>query len=122
MRGISPAQVPGGCAVVHLLCAVPPLQLAVGDTDGKWCLPSQPQPGRAGGHLICGSLDPESRGFLGWRVWAIFPLEKSYGKTRQHIKKQRNITLPKKVHLVKAIVFPVVMYGCESWTIRKAEC
>ena len=49
------------------------------------------------------------------------PWEKSYGKTRQHIKKQRNITLPKKVHLVKAIVFPVVMYGCESWTIKKAE-
>ena len=36
--------------------------------------------------------------------------------------KSRDITLPTKVHLVKAIVFPVVMYGCESWTIRKAEC
>ena len=36
--------------------------------------------------------------------------------------KSRNITLPPKVHLVKAMVFPVVMYGCESWTIRKAEC
>ena len=36
--------------------------------------------------------------------------------------KSRNITLLTKVHLVKAIVFPVVMYGCESWTIRKAEC
>ena len=35
--------------------------------------------------------------------------------------KSRNITLPTKVHLVKAIVFPVVMYGCESWTIKKAE-
>ena len=38
------------------------------------------------------------------------------------ILKSRNITLPTKVHLVKAMVFPVVMYGCESWTIRKAEC
>ena len=37
------------------------------------------------------------------------------------ILKRRDITLPKKVHLVKAMVFPVVMYGCESWTI-KAEC
>ena len=37
------------------------------------------------------------------------------------ILKSRDITLPKKVHLVKAMVFPVVMYGCESWTIRKAE-
>ena len=36
--------------------------------------------------------------------------------------KSRDITLPTKVHLVKAMVFPVVMYGCESWTIRKAEC
>ena len=35
--------------------------------------------------------------------------------------KSRDITLPIKVHLVKAIVFPVVMYGCESWTIKKAE-
>ena len=37
------------------------------------------------------------------------------------ILKSRDITLPKKVHLVKAIVFPVVMYGCESWTTKKAE-
>jgi len=38
------------------------------------------------------------------------------------ILKSRNITLPTKVHLVKAMVFPVVMYGCEDWTIKKAEC
>ena len=38
------------------------------------------------------------------------------------ILKSRDITLPTKVHLVKAIVFPVVMYGCDSWTIKKAEC
>ena len=38
------------------------------------------------------------------------------------ILKSRNITLPTKVHLVKATVFPVVMYGCESWTIKKDEC
>ena len=36
--------------------------------------------------------------------------------------KSRDITLPKKVHLVKALVFPVVVYGCESWTIKKTEC
>ena len=36
--------------------------------------------------------------------------------------KNRDITLSTKVHLVKAMVFPVVMYGCESWTIKKAEC
>ena len=38
------------------------------------------------------------------------------------ILKSRDITLPMKVHLIKAMVFPVVMYGCESWTIKKAEC
>ena len=39
-----------------------------------------------------------------------------------NIVKSRDITLPTKVHLVKAMVFPVVMYGCECWTIKKAEC
>ena len=38
------------------------------------------------------------------------------------ILKSRDITLPTNIHLVKAMVFPVVMYGCESWTIKKAEC
>ena len=41
---------------------------------------------------------------------------------RDSILKSRDITLPTKVHLVKTMVFPVVMYGCESWTIKKAEC
>ena len=39
-----------------------------------------------------------------------------------NILKNRDITLPTKVHLVKAMVFPVVMYECENWTIKKAEC
>ena len=47
-------------------------------------------------------------------------LKKSYDQPNQRIK-SRDVTLPKKVHLVKAMVFPVVMYGCESWTIKKAE-
>ena len=38
------------------------------------------------------------------------------------ILKSRDITLPTKAHLVKGMVFPVVLYGCESWTIKKAEC
>ena len=41
--------------------------------------------------------------------------------TNLEILKIRDITLPTKVHLVKAMVFPVIMYGCESWTIKKAE-
>ena len=42
--------------------------------------------------------------------------------SRDSILKGRDITLPTKVRLVKAMVFPVVMYGCESWTVKKAEC
>ena len=42
--------------------------------------------------------------------------------TNLDVLKSRDITLPTKFHLVKAMVFPIVMYGCESWTIKKAEC
>ena len=50
-----------------------------------------------------------------------FSWKKNYDQPRQHIKK-RDIPLPTKVHLVKAMVFPAVKYGCESWTIKEAEC
>ena len=49
-----------------------------------------------------------------------YSLEESYGQL-DNMLKSRDITLPTKVHLVKAVVFPVVMYGCESWTIKKAK-
>ena len=48
------------------------------------------------------------------------PWNKSYDKPRQHIK-SRDITLPTKVRIIKAMIFPVVMYRCESWTVKKAE-
>ena len=48
-------------------------------------------------------------------------LEENYNQLRQHIKNQRHYSAKIKVHIVKAMVFPVVMYGCESWTIKKAE-
>ena len=48
-------------------------------------------------------------------------LERKVMTNLDNILKSRDITLPTKVHLVKAIVFPVVMYGCESWTVKKAE-
>ena len=50
------------------------------------------------------------------------PLERKAVTNLDSILISRDITLPTKVHLVKAMVFPVVMYGCESWTIKKAEC
>ena len=48
------------------------------------------------------------------------PWKKSYDQPRQHIK-SRDITFLKKVHLVKAMIFPVVMYGCESWSVKKVN-
>ena len=55
-------------------------------------------------------------------VIAAMKLKETYSLLLDNILKSRDITLPTKVHLVKAMVFPVVMYGCESWTIKKAEC
>ena len=57
------------------------------------------------------SHDIKRRLLLGWKVMT----------NLDSIFKTRDITLPTKVHLVKAMVFPVVMYGCESWTVKKAE-
>ena len=53
-------------------------------------------------------------------IKTLTPWKKSYDQPRQHIQ-GRDITLPTKVRLVKAMVFPVFMYGCESWTVKKAE-
>ena len=50
------------------------------------------------------------------------PQKKSYDRPRQHIIKNRDVTLPTKVRIVKAMVFPVVMYWCESWAIENTEC
>ena len=55
-----------------------------------------------------------------WNQKMLTPWEKSYDQPRQLLK-SRDVTLPTKVHLVKAMVFPVVIYGCESWTIKKAK-
>ena len=49
-------------------------------------------------------------------------LERKVMTNLDSILKSRDITLPANVHLIKAVVFPVVMYGCESWTVKKAEC
>ena len=62
-----------------------------------------------------------AHGDYSYEIKTLTPWKKIYDQYRQHIKKQ-DINLPTNVHLVKAVVFPVVMYGCESWTITKAEC
>ena len=51
-----------------------------------------------------------------------FPLRRKAMTNLDSILKSRDITLSTNVHLVKAMVFPVVLYGCESWTVKKAEC
>ena len=57
-------------------------------------------------------------------VTAATKLKDSYSleENLDSVLKSRDITLLTKVHIVKAVVFPVVMYGCESWTLKKAEC
>ena len=63
---------------------------------------------------------PPSMRFARQEYWSGLPLP-SPMTNLDSILKSRDITLPTKVHLVKAMVFPVVMYGCESWTMKKAE-
>ena len=90
------------------------------------------------GLITSWQIDGETMGtvkdfiFLGSKITAVgdcshktkktfAPQKKSYDQPGQHIKKQRHY-FTTKVHLVKAMVFPVVMYGCVSWTVKKAEC
>ena len=71
--------------------------------------------------ILFGGLQNHCRWWLQpWNWKMLTPWKQSYDQLRQHIKKQRIILLAK-VHLVKAMVFPLVMYGCESWTIKEAE-
>ena len=61
-------------------------------------------------------------GNCGYEIKRLLLLGKKVMTNLDSILKSRHITLPAKVHIVKAMVFPVVMYGCESWTMKKAEC
>ena len=61
-------------------------------------------------------------GYCSPEIKRCLPLETKVMTNLDSILKSRDITLPTKVRLVKAMVFPVVMYGCESWTVKKAEC
>ena len=68
--------------------------------------------------FILGGSKITADGDWSHEIKMLAPWKKSYDQPRQHIKKQRHLLT--KVRLVKAMVFPVVMYGCESWTIKKA--
>ena len=71
--------------------------------------------------LFCGSKITAD-GDCSHEIKRCFLLERKVMTNIDSILKSRDITLPTKAHLIRAIVFPVVMYGCESWTIKKAEC
>ena len=72
-------------------------------------------------NLILGDSKITSGGDCSHEIKTHFLLGRKVMTNLDSIFKSRDITLPKKVHLVKAMAFPVVMYGCESWTVKKAE-
>ena len=74
------------------------------------------------GRLYFGGLDITADGDFSHEIKRHLLLGRKVMTNLDSILKSRDITLPTKVHLVKAMVFSVVMYGCEIWTIRKAEC
>ena len=71
--------------------------------------------------LILGGSKIPAAGDCSHEIKRPLLLERKVMTNLDSILKSRDITLPNKIHLVKAIVFPVVMYGCESWTVKKAE-
>ena len=73
-------------------------------------------------HFIFGGSKITVNGDYNHEIKRRFLLQRKDMNNLDSILKSRNITLPTKVHLVNAMVFPGVMYGCESWTIKKAEC
>ena len=71
--------------------------------------------------LFCGGSKITADGDCSHKIKRCLLLGRTVMTNLDSIFKSRDITLPTKVHLVKAMVFPVVMYGCESWTVKKAE-
>ena len=74
-----------------------------------------------GGLACCNSWGRKESDMTEWLNWTELLLGRKVMTNLDSIFKSRDITLPTKVHLVKVMVFPVVMHGCESWTVKKAE-
>ena len=74
------------------------------------------------GQTLFFGLQNHCRGDCSHKIKRCLLLGRKVMTNLESILKSRDITLPTKVHLVKTMVFPVVMYGCESWTVKKAEC
>ena len=76
----------------------------------------------AAADFILGGSKITADGYCSHEIKRCLLLGRKFMINLDNILKSRDITLPTKVHLIKAMVFPVVMYGCESWTVKKAEC
>ena len=72
--------------------------------------------------FICGGSKITADGDCSREIKRLLLLGRKVMTNLDSILKSREVTLPTKVRLVKAMVFPVVMYGCESWTVKEAEC
>ena len=100
----------------------PPTQNTDGDLSGFGaCLTSWEIDGETVSDIIFGCSKITANGDCSYEIKRHLLLRKKVMTNLDSILKSRNITLPTKVRLVKAMVFPVVMYGCESWTVKKAE-
>ena len=71
--------------------------------------------------FILGGFKITANGYCSHEIKRCLRLERKVMTNLNNILKSRDITLPTKVHLVKAMVFPILMYGCENWIIKKAE-
>ena len=78
--------------------------------------------GETGADFILGGSNITAEGDCSHEIKRCLLLGRKVMTNLDSTLKSRDITLPTKVHLVKIMIFPVVMYGCESWTIKKAEC
>ena len=94
----------------------PDLECGVGSSSQPFCAHAATTP------WMWGSSAQEQSGDCSHEIKRRLLLGRKVMTNLDSIFKSRDITLPTKVHLVKAIVFPVVMYGCESWTVKRAEC
>ena len=72
--------------------------------------------------FVLGGSKITADGDCSHEITRLLPFGRKAMRKLDSVLKSRDITLPTKISLVKAMVFPLVMYGCESWTIKKAEC
>ena len=100
-------------------------QLSENEDHGIWShhfMETDGETGEAVSDFILGGSKITADGYCGQEIKRPLLLGRKVMTNLDSIFKSRDITSPTKVHLVKAMVFPVVMYGCESWTVKKAEC